>query len=98
VLPAVGVYAVEAGVRHGDGWRWYPAVAYFGRRPTFDGRSLLLEVHLLEGGRDLYGQRLRVAFKKHLRGDATFAGVDELQAQIARDCDRARAVLAPIPA
>ena len=98
VLPAIGVYAVEAGLRHGSAWRWPPAVAYFGRRPTYDGRSLLLEVHLLEGGRDLYGERLRVAFRRRLRGDRAFAGSEELKAQIARDCAQARAFHAPVPA
>ena len=98
VLPGVGVYAVDAATRRPGGWRWHPAVAYFGRRPTFDGHSLLLEVHLLEGGRDLYGQRLRAAFRQRLRGDQAFAGIDELKAQILRDCAQARALHAPIPA
>ena len=98
LLPATGVYAVEAGVRLGREIVWRPAVANLGRRPTFDGRSLLLEVHLLEGGGDLYGQRLRVAFKHRLRGEQKFADIDELRAQIARDCEHARALHAPIPA
>ena len=99
MLPATGVYAVEAGVRLAPAAGvWQPAVANLGRRPTFDGRSLLLEVHLLEGGGDLYGQRLRVAFKHRLRGEQKFAGIDELKAQIARDCAHARALHAPVPA
>jgi riboflavin kinase/FMN adenylyltransferase len=95
---------VRAGVRGEAGGRtaWYPAVANLGRRPTFDGQSLLLEVHLLEGGGDLYGRRLRVAFVERLRGEQKFGGIDELKAQIARDSERARAVhadrLSPIPA
>jgi riboflavin kinase/FMN adenylyltransferase len=92
------VYVVEAGICRDGQTVWRPAVANLGRRPTFDGRSLLLEVHLLEGGGDLYGQRLRVAFKHRLRGEQKFAGIDELKAQIARDCDQARAFFAPIPA
>ena len=98
MLPGGGVYAVDAGIRRGAGWLWHPAVANLGRRPTFDGRTLLLEVHLLEGGGDLYGQRLRVAFRRRLRGERKFSGIDELKAQIARDCEQARAVHAPIPA
>ena len=77
---------------------WRPGVANFGRRPTFDGRTLLLEVHLLEGGGDLYGQRVRVAFGTRLRGERKFSGIDELKAQIARDCEQARAIQVPIPA
>lgn len=98
MLPASGVYAVRAGLRRAGRLVWLPAVANLGRRPTFDGRGLLLEVHLLEGGAELYGERLRVAFLERLRGEQKFAGIEELKAQIARDCERARAVHAPIPA
>ena len=98
MLPAIGIYAVTAGLRRAAGVAWLPAVAYIGRRPTFDGQGVLLEVHLLEGGADLYGQRLRVAFLERLRGDQHFPGVDELKEQIARDCERARAVHALVPA
>ena len=99
LLPATGVYAVRAGLyqRRGD-TIWYPAVANFGRRPTVDGRTLLLEVHFLEGGGDLYGKRLRVAFLERLRGEQKFASLDELKAQIARDSERARAIHGPVPA
>jgi riboflavin kinase/FMN adenylyltransferase len=94
VLPGTGVYAVRAGRRQGDQVVWFPAVANLGRRPTFDGRTLLLEVHLLEGGADLYGERLRVAFAQRLRGEQKFAGIEDLKAQIARDCLQARSSLA----
>jgi riboflavin kinase/FMN adenylyltransferase len=93
VLPATGVYAVRAGVRGTDGrTAWHPAVANLGRRPTFDGQGLLLEVHLLEGGGDLYSRRMRVAFLERLRGEQRFGGIEELKAQIARDCEQARVV------
>jgi riboflavin kinase/FMN adenylyltransferase len=98
VFPAAGIYQVDAAVREAGGWRWHPAVAYFGSRPTFDGRGLLLEVHLLDGSHDLYGRRLRAAFRRRLRGDRAFASFDELKAQIARDCEQARILHAPIPA
>ena len=35
---------------------------------------------------------------ERLRGEQKFAGIDELKAQIARDCEQARAFHAPIPA
>jgi riboflavin kinase/FMN adenylyltransferase len=100
VLPANGVYAVRAGLPAAPPGRvaWLPAVANLGRRPTFGGEGRLLEVHLLEGGRDLYGERVRVRFLERLRGEERFAGLDELKAQIARDCERARAVHAALAA
>jgi len=91
-LPALGVYAVRAGVRGPGGVVWHPAIANLGRRPTFDGVRLLLEVHLLDAELDLYDRRLDVAFLERLRGETRFAGIDELRAQIARDCDQARRV------
>jgi riboflavin kinase/FMN adenylyltransferase len=92
MLPAIGVYAVRAGLAGEQATVWHPAVANLGRRPTFDGRTLLLEVHLLDGRHELYGRRLKVAFLERLRGEERFAGIDELKAQIARDCAAARRV------
>lgn len=97
-LPGTGVYAVEACLRRPGGLERYPAVANFGRRPTVDGTRLLLEVHLLQGGGDLYSRRMRVAFVQRLRGERRFAGLDELKAQIARDCAEARAIHGLVPA
>ncbi|HUF46936.1 MAG TPA: bifunctional riboflavin kinase/FAD synthetase [Vicinamibacterales bacterium] len=88
LLPALGIYATIADV---DGVR-YPAVTSVGVRPTIGDGRLLVETHLLEGGRDLYGARLRVAFVKWLRAERRFETLDALSAQIARDCDEARQV------
>lgn len=92
-LPAPGVYAVRARIGGDPAFTWRPAVANLGRRPTFDGRGLLLEVHLLDGEHALYGRRLEVRFLERLREERRFAGPDELARQIARDCAAARAAL-----
>ena len=55
-------------------------------------------MHLLEGGGDLYGRRMQVAFLERLRGERKFAGLDELKAQIARDSAEARAIHGLVPA
>lgn len=91
VQPATGVYAVGAR-RVGIPGAW-PAVANLGSRPTVDGRSILLEVHLLDFGGDLYGQVLEVAFIRRLRAERRFPNLEALRAQIARDVARARQVL-----
>lgn len=92
LLPAIGVYAVRVALGRRPAAVWRPAVANLGRRPTFDGRTLLLEVHLLDGDAELYGQRLRVAFVERLRGEHRFAGIAELRAQIEHDCAQARTI------
>ena len=78
---------------HGDPV-WCDGVASLGFRPTFGGGGLLLEVHLFEDAGDLYGARLSTAFVARLREELRFDSVAALQAEMARDCARARAALA----
>ena len=67
-------------------------VVNLGCRPTFAGRThqRVLEVHLLDFDRDLYGQELEVVFHTKLRGEHKFASVEELKKQIAVDIVLAR--------
>ena len=90
--PAVGVYAVEARLDAPDVPTW-KGVANFGRRPTVDGTSLWLEVHLFDYAGDLYGRHLRVGLREYLRGERKFDGLAALTAQIAEDAAQARTLL-----
>ena len=90
--PAAGVYAVRAGI--GRDGAWHDAVANFGRRPTFNGTDLRLEVHLFDFAGDLYGRHLRVQLIDYIRPEQKFSGIDALKAQIAADAEAARAILA----
>jgi riboflavin kinase/FMN adenylyltransferase len=56
-----------------------------GEKPTFEGQRLTVETHLPGFHGDLYGARMEVRFLHRLRGEAKFASVDELRAQIAKD-------------
>lgn len=94
--PAVGVYAVRAGIDKGAETLWHDGVANFGRRPTFDKQTLLLEVHLFDTSPDLYGEHLRVALVEHLRAERKFAGLEDLRAQIVLDGQEARRILAEL--
>lgn len=91
--PPVGIYAVHA--RSGKK-QWHGA-AYLGYRPTFNGRTLLLETHLLDVSPDLYGQALSVEFVQRIREDRSFTGPDDLARQIAKDCEAARQILGVAP-
>ena len=61
-----------------------------GFRPTIGGEKLLLEVHLLDFDQDIYGERLRVEFRRKIRGEARFESFDVLRSQIAKDVEEAR--------
>jgi riboflavin kinase / FMN adenylyltransferase len=92
LLPADGIYA---------GWferadrSVHQAAISLGRRPTFyaEAHASLLEAHLLDFAGDLYGERVKVRFVAHLRGEVRFESVDALIAQIGRDCDEVRRIL-----
>ena len=90
--PLQGVYAVNVS---GGGLQKAPGVANVGVKPTI-GESLeaTLEVHILEGSPDLYGERLTVQFWHKLRDEQKFPSLDALKAGIAADKANARAWLA----
>ncbi|MFN3526140.1 MAG: bifunctional riboflavin kinase/FAD synthetase [Paracoccus sp. (in: a-proteobacteria)] len=93
-LPRLGVYAVLVDVLTGPDRLSCQGVASLGVRPMFGENTPNLEVHLFDFSGDLYGQHLSVALVEFLRDEARFEGVDALIAQIARDADDARRVLA----
>jgi riboflavin kinase/FMN adenylyltransferase len=92
--PKKGVYAVRAGIDRGPDTVWHDGVANFGNRPTFDKKDVLLEVHLLNFEADLYARHLRVALIDFIREERKFDGLDALKAQIAKDSETAKAILA----
>jgi riboflavin kinase/FMN adenylyltransferase len=94
LLPALGIYAVKAGIDEGRGTVWLDGVASLGTRPTVGGTRLQFEVHLFDFTADLYGRHLRVALIDYLRPEKKFDGLAALTAQIAEDCRQARQVLA----
>ncbi len=91
VVPMSGVFAV---VVRGVGPQARPAVANLGTRPTVDGHERLLEAHLFDYSGDLYGRRLTVEFVARLRDEERFDDVECLTAQMHRDAELARRILA----
>ena len=61
-------------------------------RPTVaEGLKPVLEVHVLDFDRDIYGMHVDVNFLHKLRDEAKFDSLDALKAQIARDVVAVRA-------
>jgi riboflavin kinase/FMN adenylyltransferase len=86
LIPPQGVYATTTIF---DGIA-YPSITNIGTRPTFDsGQETVIESHVLDFDRDLYGSKLKLGFVQRLRDEKKFDGVDALRSQI--DADRARA-------
>jgi riboflavin kinase/FMN adenylyltransferase len=87
LLPPNGVYATTAQI----GAVVHPSVTNVGTRPTVDdsGRTVI-ETHIFNLDRDLYGQSIRVGFVQRLRDERAFESLELLRAQIDADCQRAR--------
>lgn len=83
LVPAGGVYACWVQV-DGSGPR-LPAVTNIGTRPTFGGRDVTVEAHVLDADLDLYGRHLAIGFVERLREERRFSGPDELVEQINTD-------------
>jgi riboflavin kinase/FMN adenylyltransferase len=89
--PRYGIYAVRVTLDDGSE---HPGVASLGVRPTFDPPRELLEAHLFDVQRDLYGQRIEVALHAFIREEKKFEGIDALIAEMRRDEAEARKLLA----
>jgi riboflavin kinase/FMN adenylyltransferase len=87
LLPPHGVYATTTRIDD----IVYSSVTNIGTRPTVDasGRTVI-ETHIFDLDRDLYGHTIRVGFVQRLRDERKFESLDALRAQIDADCRRAR--------
>ena len=70
------------------------AVASVGTRPTFDGTKPILEVHIFDFDEDIYGKYIHVDFIGRLRSQVKYDDISDLVAQMHRDADNARSILA----
>ncbi len=91
VSPVHGVFAVQVS---GLGDQPLPGVANIGNRPTVAGDDrFLLEVHLFDFDRQVYGQHVAVRFVERIRDEKKFDSFDQLKQQIQADATRARDIL-----
>ncbi|MDX8385240.1 MAG: bifunctional riboflavin kinase/FAD synthetase [Gallionella sp.] len=86
--PLNGIYVVQT---HAENLGVLQGVASLGVRPTVkqDGKPVL-EVHLFEFSKQIYGKHLRVEFLQKLREEKKFSNVETLTQQIAMDVEQAK--------
>jgi riboflavin kinase / FMN adenylyltransferase len=81
ILPKKGVYCVNVTYKN----KLYKGIANFGERPTVKGVNLLLETHIFEFNRDIYGKELTVEFLTFIRTEKKFKDFKSLTTQIKKD-------------
>ncbi|MFZ2450335.1 MAG: bifunctional riboflavin kinase/FAD synthetase [Methylovulum miyakonense] len=90
--PVNGVFAVTmTGIDEQEAY----GIANVGTRPTVDGSSkVILETHLFNFDREIYGRYVEVHFKQKIRDEMRFASVEALKTQIIDDVKVAKAFFA----
>ena len=81
ILPKKGVYCVNV-TFNGN---LYKGIANFGERPTVKGVNLLLETHIFEFNKEIYGKELTVEFLTFIRSEKKFKDFKSLTTQIKKD-------------
>jgi riboflavin kinase/FMN adenylyltransferase len=89
--PKYGIYAVTGRILSTG--EMLEGAASVGIRPQFEPPKELLEPYFFDFSGDLYGQKIEVAFHHFLRGEAKFDSLDELTAQMEKDCAEAKRLL-----
>ncbi len=87
VTPPNGVYITNC-IYNGEK---YPSVTNVGVKPTIGDFKKNMETHIFNFDKELYGKQIQVEFLKMTRDEVKFHGVEELSAQIKKDCENARA-------
>ena len=80
-LPKLGVYAVKVESKK----KKKTGIANIGYRPTFNGKTLLLEVNIFGINANLYKKILKVSFIKFIRPENKFNNINKLKDQIKKD-------------
>lgn len=85
-LPISGVYIVKVFLGKNE----LNGIANMGIRPTVGGESPVLEIHLLDFSKKIYGKRLNVEFLKKVRNERKFKSIEALKEQIFKDISTAK--------
>lgn len=94
VLPIKGVFIVRAHfVSEQEKNEAILGVANIGNKPTLNGVKPVLEVHLLNFDKNIYGQRMRIEPLVKLRDEKKFESVDQLISQIKQDVATAKSTI-----
>jgi len=95
LIPRTGVYAGRVRLSTNE---LFDAVINVGYRPTFKSpegtnEDPLVEAHLFDFDRDIYGDKCTVEFIEYLRTEKKFDGIDALKEQIRADAEKSRDLL-----
>lgn len=90
LLPPKGVYLVKIQYQKEN----LSGMMNIGNRPTINGNTQTLEVHIFDFNKSIYGQELKVSVLKKIRDEIKFDSLEALKSQLKKDqeiCKRTHA-------
>lgn len=81
LIPAHGVYAVEIEFDN----KKYNGMLNIGIRPTLNGETTSIEVHIFDFNQDIYKQEIQLNFIARIRNEQKFKNLDSLKLQLEKD-------------
>lgn len=83
LIPKIGVYAVEVLVAD----KLYPGMLNIGYNPTVEPALTkpTIEVHILNFSKDIYNENITLLFRKRIRDEVKFNGLEQLKNQLESD-------------
>ena len=81
LLPKKGAYIVDVYVNE----KHHRGMLSIGTNPTVEGKTVSVEVYILEFDEDIYGQEISVNFREFLHEEIKFNGLEELMLRLHED-------------
>lgn len=81
LIPKKGVYFVEILINSNFKF----GIMNIGNRPTFNGKNIQIEVHILNFSKYIYGKKISIQLKKFIRDEIKFDSIEKLIKQIKQD-------------
>ena len=85
LIPLNGVYIANAYIFD----KKYQGIMNIGNRPTVNGQSQSIEIHLFDFEASIYDEKITIELLEYIRPEQKFDSLDALKSQIAKDKERA---------
>lgn len=86
LVPKYGIYAIGVSkVRSENDEKIYPGMMSIGTRPTLPDSREMIEANIFDFSENLYGQQLRIHFKKYIRPELKLDSLESLTEKIKED-------------
>jgi riboflavin kinase/FMN adenylyltransferase len=89
LVPHLGVYATYTILNN----KKFKSITNIGIKPTFGGNEIIVETHIFDFDKDIYGELIQIQFVSFIRPEIKFDNINILIENIEKDCKKAKKIL-----